>query len=275
MSNHDRKKRAEPVLTKKAGGSLEAPESQPLTARLAAAASRRADLESVLAAAPPHASVEEFRRLVLDQNVAGKRSAASRQKLWQQLRLRYILDCSIPESAAFLSAMASTSSPSERGLLCLLMMARTDRLFRDVTLESISPLLTRDGTVVSSDEVQRTVERCLRTEGVSWSPETVVSVRQHLLAALKDCGVLRGSITRRTVRPRPGTPFALLASRFALLEGLTPRQTLESRWFRLLGMGGEQVADLLRAAAREGALRFRMQAEVVELQLPRLEVPAP
>lgn len=275
VSNHDRKKRAEPVLTKKAGGSLEAPESQPLTARLAAAASRRADLESVLAAVPPHASVEEFRRLVLDQNVAGKRSAASRQKLWQQLRLRYILDCSIPESAAFLSAMASTSSPSERGLLCLLMMARTDRLFRDVTLESISPLLTRDGTVVSSDEVQRTVERCLRTEGVSWSPETVVSVRQHLLAALKDCGVLRGSITRRTVRPRPGTPFALLASRFALLEGLTSRQTLESRWFRLLGMGGEQVADLLRAAAREGALRFRMQAEVVELQLPRLEVPAP
>ncbi len=272
MSNQDSKEPAEAAPGKTAGARLEAPDSQPFTARLAAAASRRADLESVLAAASPHASVEEFRRLILEQNVAGKRSAASRRKLWGQLRQRYLLDYGVPEGAVFLSAMASTSSPSERGLLCLLMMARTDRLFREVTLECVSPLLGRDGAVVPSEQVQGTLERHLGGEGLKWASGTLESARQHLMAALKDCGVLRGSITRRTVRPRPGTPFTLLASRFALLEGLTPRQTLDSRWFRLLGLETEEVVKLLYTAATEGALRFRMQAEVVELQLPELEV---
>src|SRR5665647_1784394 len=75
----------------------EAPDSQAVSARLAAAASRRTDLETLLAAAPPGATLHQFRSLVIDQNVAGKGSAVSRQKLWAQLRERYILDRSTPE----------------------------------------------------------------------------------------------------------------------------------------------------------------------------------
>ncbi len=250
---------------------LEPPDSQPITARLAAAASRRSDLETLLAAAPPDASIDQFRQLVINENVAGKGSAVSRQKLWGQLRQRYLLDRLIPECAAFLSAMASTSSTTDRGLICLVMMARADRLFREVTLRAVSTYLSRDGTVMAADQLQAELEGYLQERGVSWSSETVLSVQQHLLAALKDFGVLRGSRPKRTVRPRPGSQVTLLASRFALLEGLTPRQLLKSRWFRLLGFDAGQVVDLLYAAAREGVLEFRMQAEVVELRMPDME----
>lgn len=246
----------------------EEPDSQPISARLAAAASRRADLELLLAAAPPDASQDQFRRLVLEQNVAGKGSAVSREKLWAQLRLRYVLDRSIPECAAFLSAMASASSPTERGLLCLLMMARTDRLLREMTLRSVGPLLTKDGVLIPTGQLQSDLDSYIKEHGLEWSPDTLESVRQHLMASLKDCGVLQGSRTKRTVRPRPGVQFTLLATCFGLSEGLTPRQLLDARWFRLLGLGTEQAADLLYAAALGGVLEFRMQAEVVELRLP-------
>jgi|GEM_PF-6173698 len=188
---------------------LEPPDSQPITARLAAAASRRSDLETLLAAAPPDASIDQFRQLVINENVAGKGSAVSRQKLWGQLRQRYLLDRLIPECAAFLSAMASTSSTTDRGLICLVMMARADRLFREVTLRAVSTYLSRDGTVMAADQLQAELEGYLQERGVSWSSETVLSVQQHLLAALKDFGVLRGSRPKRTVRPRPGSQVTL------------------------------------------------------------------
>ena len=251
---------------------LESPHGQPVTARLAAAASRRADLETLLAAAAPGASPADFRQLVVDQNIAGKRSAVSRQKLWNQLQQRYLLDRSVPEGAAFLAGMASTSSPSDRGLLCLLMMARTDRLFREVTLRAVSPYLARDGTVIPAEEVQQVLKDYLSENSVVWSPETKLSVQQHLMAALKDCGVLRGSRPKRTARPRPSSQVTLFAARLALSEGLTPRQVLVSQWFRMLGLDTDQVVDLLYAAARDGVLRFRTQAEVVDLQVPDVEV---
>lgn len=225
-------------------------------------------MEALLAAAPPGACAPRLRRLVLEGNVAGKASAVARQKLWWQLRERYLLDRSIPECAAFLAGMASTSSHTDRGLLCLLMMARTDRLFREVTLRSVSSYLTLNGSLIPTEEVHRALEAYLQEHGLAWSPDTTEHVRQHLLASLKDFGVLRGSRVRRSVRPRPGSQVALLGSRLALLEGLSPRQLLDSRWFRLLGLDAEQVVDLLYAATREGVLEFRMQAEVIELRLP-------
>lgn len=248
------------------------PDSQPITARLAAASSRRWELETLLNAAQGAISTDHLRRLILEANVAGKASAVSRQKLWWQLRERYLLDPAVPECAAFLAGMAATSSATDRGLLCLLMAARTDRLSREVTLVSVSPYLTRDNVPIPADRVQRELCAYLEGHGLAWSPDTTEHVRQHLLAALKDLGVLRGSRGKRTIRQHPGSQVTLLVSRFALLEGLTPWQALESRWFRLLGLDREEAVDLLYAAAREGALRFQMQAQVVELQIPDTEL---
>lgn len=101
----------------------------------------------------------------------------------------------------------------------------------------------------------------------------MLATAQHVLSSSKDFGVLGGSAHKRTVRPRPGAPVAAFAVRLARLEGLTDRQALESRWFRLLGLDRGRVVDLLYAARREGALDFRIQADVVEIDLPPLEHP--
>lgn len=248
-----------------------APDAQPITARLAAAGSRRFEIEALLGTAPPDASVDELRELVLRANVAGKGSAASRAKVWWQLRARYMLDPSIAEYRAFASALRAGDGHAERGLVCFLMMARSDRLFREVALECVSPYLARGGTVIENEPVDRALRSRLAGAGLTWSEETIETVRQHFFSALKDFDLIRGSRTRRTVRPRPGAPTTLFAARLGRCEGLTDRQVLESRWFRLLGLDGSQVADLFYAAQRAGILGFQMQADVVELRLPPLE----
>jgi hypothetical protein len=190
---------------------------------------------------------------------------------WKRLKLRYLLDPAVPEGRAFLGEMLATSSPADRGLLEFLMFARTDRLFREVTLETVSPLLAQDGTMVDPTIIDAAVRRSAGASSLSWSASTFDRTHKHLLTALKDFGLLRGSLHKRTIRPRPGSEVVRFACRLGRLEGLTDRQILDARWFRLFGFEREQVVDLLFAGQRAGMLGFRTQASVVEIDLPPLE----
>ncbi len=250
---------------------LQLPERQPLTARLAAAGSRRAEFEALLHAAPEGAPPDELRRLVTEENVVAKGSATSRTKVWRQLRQTYLLDPSVPEFSALVEAMRATSAPSDRGLLLFLLLARTDRLFRELTLATISPQLAHPGAPVPAEAAQAALGRLLEgSAGRSWTRETLVTVRQHALSALKDFGVLAGGTKKKIGRVRPGPQVTLLAARLAQLEGLPPRRIPTSAWFRLLGADEEGAWDLLYAAARAGVLRARRQADVVDIELPPL-----
>ncbi len=250
---------------------LAPPDDQPITVRLAGAGSLRRELEALLAAAPHGVSADDYRELLLSHNVAGKGSATARMWAWKRLKLRYALVPPGVERNAFLAGMRTTGDAHERGLLCFLMFARTDRLFREVTLDSVSPHLASEGTVIDPATIEAAV--CERAEAGNhrWSESAVDRAYKHLLATLKDFDVIRGSRVRRTVRLRPGEQTALFAARHARCEGLTDRRVLESRWFRLLGMDSNRAIDLLYAANRRGVLDFRMQADVVELTLPTLD----
>jgi hypothetical protein len=57
--------------------------AQPITARLAAAGSRRAVLDALLHAAPPDATPAQLRSLVIVQNLTGKSSTATRVQVWK------------------------------------------------------------------------------------------------------------------------------------------------------------------------------------------------
>lgn len=249
-------------------GALEHPDAQPYTARLAGAGSLRAELEAVLERAPDEATPADFRRLILDENAARKSTANQRMWAWKRLKLRYLLDRpGTAEFQAFRGSMEASSSPSERGLLCGLMFSRTDRLFREVTLEIVSPRLQEPGQPVDPSEISAAVEVRAATAGLHWSAETYRSITNHFLSALKDFGLLAGSPLRRTVRPSPTPNVTRFAATLARLEGSTDRQILSSRWFRLLGFDEADVAALLREAAAAGLIRFLMQADVVEIDL--------
>ena len=251
------------------------PDLQPLTAWLAAAGSRRQELESLLRAAPSSATGRDYTALILQQNVAGKGSAVSRAKLLPQLRERYLLDERVPEFAAFRMILSQESGSAERGLICYLMMARCDRLFRELSLILLRSE-RRPGRVVAVPAFGESIERVLANHNLHWSQKTVLRVRQHTLSSLKDFGLLSGSRQKAYSPVRPGPSTACFAARLAQLEGLTGLQTLSSRWFALLGLGvtailtatGERDVELAgqvaeRMAAIEGALQVQQEGRGV------------
>ncbi len=250
---------------------LAQPDDQPFLSRLSGAGSLRRELEAVLEVAPMRTALEGYRKLIIERNAAGKRSASMRLWTWKRLKVRYILDPRFDEFQTFRWAIASTIDPAERGLLAMLLMGRSDRLFREVITEHISPYLRHPGTLIDEKKLRSAVERVAIRANTGWSSSVVDGLTSHLLSSAKDYGVLQGKRVKRTVEIKPGPVATAFAIRLSRLEGLSDRRTLESRWFHLLGLDLGNVLDLMHRTARQGTLRFRFQADLAEIVLPELE----
>lgn len=250
------------------------PSAQPFLPRLSGAGSLRRELEAVLDRAPANSTLGDYRQLILEGNIAGKRSASMRLWTWKRLKVRYLLDLQFPEFRAFRATIEATTEPSERGLIEFLMMSRTDRLFRDVTAETISPDLRRPGSVIDPQVLHRALGDIANRHDHDWSVSVLEGLTAHILSACKDYGLIRGSRVKRSAEVRPGPMTLSFAVRLGRMEGLSDRRNLESRWFRLLGLDARDVLDQLHRASRQGVLGFRFQADVAEIVLPEIEVAA-
>lgn len=256
-----------PELASSAGAQLD----QPITARLAGAGSLRRELEALLSVAPVTSNADDYRRLLMDENAAGKASANARMWMWKRLKLRYALgEPSQTESKAFRWAMAKAATPADRGLVAALMMARTDRLFREVVVQEVSPLMPSRGKVISPGAIKAQVQTMRLAASLAWSDKSISNVANHLLSSLKDFGIVEGSRERRTVGIRITPVVATFAAMLGRAQGLTDRQNLDSIWFQFLGATTAQAVEALYAAAKAGLVMFRMQADVVEMHLPEL-----
>ena len=247
---------------------LEPLQQQAITARLAGAGSMRAEIEHVLQAVASGASADGYRRAILDENAARKASASARSWAWLRLKLRYALDR--PTSAEFIAFRRAMADPdgAGRGLSAMLMLARRDRLFREVTLGVVAPLLVVSAAQIDIEDVRIDVEGRMQAAGLSWSSQSLAATTNHLLSSWKDFGMIEGSKVRRVAKLRPSHATIRFAVELGRGEGLTDRQNLESTWFRLLGMDAASVEGGLYAAARAGVLDYRSQADVVEIVLP-------
>ena len=247
---------------------LEWPDEQEVKPRLTGVGSLRTELEAVLVAVPSGALAADYRDAVLIRNAVGRRTAIGQKWAWKGLKPRYALDR--PESEefqAFRTAMVDPS-PTGRGYACALMLARLDRLFREVTLARLSPLLRAPDTVVDRASIEDEIESTMKRGNRAWTPGTLYSVTNHILSTWKDFGLVVGSKERRTAKVHPTHATTVFAAWLGRLEGLTDRQVLASRWFALLGFSEPDVTTLMYDAARAGAIGFRAQADVIELDLP-------
>jgi hypothetical protein len=245
------------------------PDAQPYLPRLSGAGSLRRELEAVLdTPSAADSTLHGFRDLILQQNAAGKHSASMRLWTWKRLKVRYLLDPRVPEFRAFQSAMTSSKDPAERGLLAMLMMARTDRLFREVTTQGVSIHLRRPGSTIDPSAIRSFVDLAGSPAQTSWTKSVIEGLTSHILSSCKDFGLLEGSRVKRTLPIRVGPTALAYAVRLSRFEGLTDRRTLESRWFRLLGLYFQDVLELMYRAAGQGVLQFRFQADVTEIVLP-------
>lgn len=241
----------------------------PYVSRLSARSALFTELHLLLDRECTALSSAEYRALVVTENKLARTSAAARAKLWKELKGRYRLDVADPLFSAFWTEWKQCSSEAERGLTAHVLLALNDRLVADLGTAFLFPLLRRAPAELRVTDVLAFIERAAtsRTEVKAWSENTRRSLAQDYCASIRDFGLAMGTARKTTVRPALyGSPVRLLV-RALRLTGMAPLDLVQAPAFRLLGLDGTEVIDALGELNRTGALRFRMQGNVVELDV--------
>ncbi len=243
--------------------------SAPYVSRLSARSALYTDLCLLLEAAKGRLRSEDFRQLVIDQNCLARSSESARRKIWKELKARYLLDDSQPLFAAFWAEWKRCSSDPERALTAYCLLALNDRLVADLGLDFLFQRLRRAPAELRVHDVLGFIKAAEAThpEVTAWSATTTTAVAQKYSASIRDFGLARGAVRKATVRPALyGAPTRLLirALRFV---GIRDFEIVCSPIFQLLGLATAEVIDALGELNRQGSLRFRMQGDIVELDL--------
>ena len=241
----------------------------PYTARLSARSALYTDLRVLLDATCEPLSSAAYRSLVIDGNCIARKSAAARRKIWEELKKRYILDSGHPLFAAFLREWRRCGSEPERGLTAYMLLALHDRLVADLGARWLFPLLRRAPAELRVADVLGFLDGAAtkHTEIAAWSDHTRIAVAQKYAASVRDFGLARGTVKKVTVRPALyGAPVRLLV-RALRLAGVRPLDLVRAPIFRLLALEGHEVIEALGELNRRDAVRFRMQGDVVELDI--------
>lgn len=241
----------------------------PYASRLSARSALYTELHQLLDGEDHALTLAEYRHRVVEDNCLARASKAAREKVFKELKSRYRLDDGDALFAAFWDEWRRCESEAERGLTAYVFFALNDRLVADLGTELLYPLLRRAPAEIRIADVLAFIERAGRShpEVKAWSDETRLAVAQKYTASIRDFGLARGTLRKTTLRPALyGAPMRLLvrALRFA---GVAPLDLVQAPVFRLLCLESTEVIDALGEMNRLGALRFRMQGDVVELDV--------
>ena len=243
--------------------------NSPYSSRLSARSALYTEFHLLLNGAKVPLSSPEYRALVLQQNCLARASVSARRKLWKEIKTRYRLDSKDPLFAAFWIEWCRCASESERGLTAYILFALNDRLVTDLGTEWLFPLLRRAPAEIRVADVLAFIQRAESShpEVQHWSPETRLAVSQKYTASIRDFGLAKGGVRKITVRPALyGAPVRLLI-RALRLSGLSSLDLMPATAFRLLGLDVGEIIDALGELNRLEALRFRMQGDIIELDI--------
>ena len=138
----------------------------------------------------------------------------------------------------------------------------------DLGTQWLFPLLRRAPAELRVGEVRAFLARARQHPEVGkWSEETTAAVAQKYCASIRDFGLANGIVRKLTVRPALYSSPVRLLVRALRLVGMPPFALVQAPVFRLLGVDTTEVVDALSELSRIGALHFRMQGDVVELDL--------
>lgn len=241
----------------------------PYASRLSARSALFTELHLLLDRERTALSSAEYRALVVSENKLSRASAAARGKLWKELKSRYRLDAADSLFAAFWAEWRRCASEAERGLTAYVLLALNDRLVADLGSDLLFPLLRRAPSELRVADVIAFIDRAetAHPEVKGWSEKTRLAVAQKYGASIRDFGLANGTTRKTTVRPALyGSPIRLLV-RALRLVGVAPLDLVRAPAFRLLGIDGIEVIDALGELNSIGALRFRMQGDVIELDV--------
>ena len=216
-----------------------------------------ADLRELLEAVPSDGVRADYAANIIDENVLGKATAATRRLTNQRLGELYSLDPRVPIFRVLLR-LWPVDAPG-RPLIAMLCA-----LARDPLLRSTAPFVL--ALPVGAELVRTRFRDTLRQSvGRRLNDAVLDQAARKCASSWTQSGHLAGRSrkTRRQVVPTPG-PLAM-ALWLGMIEGLAGRALLDSRWTRVLDTRGTALMPLALRTKQLGLIHVRAGGDVVEI----------
>jgi len=241
----------------------------PFVSRLSACSALYGDFYSLLNAGASAKSSDDYRALILQDNCLAKRTSNSRNKAWKELKARYLLDPNNVLFRDFLEEWRRCTSDQERALTAYCLLALNDCLVADLGSNYLFPRIRKAPAEVRQDDILAYLHasEAKHPELKEWTRNTTIAVVQKYAASIRDFGLAKGVYKKQTVRPALYASPVRLIIRALRVSRNGDLKIIRSPWFRLVGLDTQEVVDALSELSRQGKLGFRMQADVVELDL--------
>ena len=222
-----------------------------------------AELHDVLAAVPREAARSGYATAIVEENVLGKATVATRRWTNQRLGELYALDPRVPIFRV-LRRLWPVDSPGRPLLAMLCALAR-------------DPLLRSTATAVLTLPVGAELVRSRFLDGIrqvvnSRLNEAVLDkVARNAASSWAQSGHLHGRMRKMRTRVVPTPGSLALALWIGALEGLGGQALLDCHWTRVLDCTGDALLPVAFEAKQLGLIHARAGGGVVEIDVSRLD----
>jgi hypothetical protein len=148
--------------------------------------------------------------------------------------------------------------------------ARAEAPLYGFATEVIYSLSRSPNREVRIEEAVAWLSSHVRAAGKRWTPTVTKKVARGMLAALRDFGILEGTVRKRIASVSlPPEVFAMIA--FCLQDmGITGRQLVKHLDWRLFLLGETGVEHLFLECHQQGWLRFESAGKLARIEFPEV-----
>ena len=220
------------------------------------------EMQALVRAMPGTAVREDFTRAVLEDNVLGKPTLASRKKSLRHLTELYGLDSSTALFRLFWEL--AHADPDSLPQLCLVCTYARDPQLRH-SFDLIRTL--RLGELFDRAAMERHLEAGFPGR---FSPATKSSLARNLNTTWSFGGHLAGKVKKTRMLPSPRPVSAAYAMFVGYLTGLRGERLLDSAYAALVASNRSQLQAALSLASARGLLVLKQAAGIVEFDFSSL-----
>lgn len=215
------------------------------------------ELQDLFAAVPPDVPREAYAMAVVDENVLGKQTVATRRLTRQRLAELYGLDPSVPLFRVLRRLWGIDEAG--RPLLAILCALARDPLLR-ATRPSV--LALPEGAELVRGNFRDAIRQAV---GARLNESVLDKVARNAASSWSQSGHLHGRVRkiRRHVAPTPGA--LSLALWLGSLEGLSGQALLDTPWTQVLDCTGQQLLPVALQAKQLGLIHVRAGGGIVEI----------
>ena len=219
------------------------------------------EITRLLASSDPEATTEDYRRLIVVENVLGKATETTRQETARRLRELYSLSNKFPIFSVYRQLMKIDSQSAQ--LLSLLIAWSRDPLFRATTAAVMRAPI---GEKVTGDDFQEGLTEVFPHQ---YSANIIGNIARHAASSWTQSGHLTGRTKKIRSRVDPRPSAVTLALILGHVGGIAGAQLFSSIWCRLLDLNPSEARSLAEQAHRQELITLRAVGPVVEISFPR------